>query len=138
MQIAPYLFFNGNARDAATFYADVFGVDVPEFMTMDGAPPEMNVPENRKGWIMHCTMQIGDYQLMMSDDFMANSPPMAGCNVQLNFETAAEGKRVFDALSAGGEVRMPWEPTFWSAGFGAFSDKFGVRWMIGTDEPPAN
>ena len=37
----------------------------------------------------------------------------------------------------GGEVTMPWEPTFWSAGFGALRDKFGVGWMIGSDEPPA-
>ncbi|WP_438956224.1 hypothetical protein [Cognatiyoonia sp.] len=47
---------------------------------------------------------------------------MAGCNVMLNVPTAAECKAIFDALSAGGEVWMPYDATFWSAGFGAFSD----------------
>ncbi len=33
MDIKPYLFFNGTARDAVTMYADIFGVPVPEMMT---------------------------------------------------------------------------------------------------------
>jgi len=134
MQISPYVFFNGNAREAIMFYTDVFNVPVPELMTMEGAPAEMNVPEDRKNQIMHCTINIGDQQIMLADDFMGNSPAMAGCSIQINTATAAEGQHLFNALSAGGEIRMPWAPTFWSAGFGALSDKFGVRWMIGTDE----
>jgi PhnB protein len=37
---------------------------------------------------------------------------------------------MFDALSVGGDVRMPWQPTFWSSGFGMVSDRFGMPWMV--------
>lgn len=59
---------------------------------------------------------------------------MSGASVMMSFATAAEGKAVFDRLSEGGAVQMAWAPTFWSAGFGTLTDRFGVKWMIGCDE----
>ncbi len=136
MNIKPYIFFNGQAREAATTYADIFGTQVPEFMTMEGAPPDMDLPAERKDWIMHCEMQVGDSAIYLSDDFMANAPAMQGSSLMVSLATAAEGKAVFDRLAEGGEIRMKWEPTFWSAGFGSLTDRFGIRWMVGTDETP--
>ena len=136
MDIKPYLFFNGQARDAVTMYADIFGVDVPELMTMKDAPFDMGLPPERDDWIMHCEMKIGATGFHLSDDFAANNPAMQGSSVMINLPTAAEGKRVFDRLSEGGEIRMPWEPTFWATGFGGLTDKFGIRWMVGTLEAP--
>jgi len=136
MDIKPYLFFNGQARDAVTMYADIFGVPMPEMMTMKDAPFEMGLPAERDNWIMHCEMKIGTSGIYLSDDFAANSPAMDGASVMINLPTATEAKRIFDALAKGGEVRMKWEPTFWSAGFGTLTDKFGIRWMVGTDEAP--
>ena len=43
---------------------------------------------------------------------------------------AAEGRRLFDALSAGGETVMPFAATFWSPGFGMARDRFGIPWMV--------
>lgn len=137
MQPTPYLFFNGNARAAIAAYTKIFGATATNMMTMAEAPPEMEVPDDRKNWIMHCTLQIGDGELMLSDDFMGNSPAMAGSSVMVSFPTAKEAKPIFDALADGGEVTMAWEPTFWSTGFGTLTDKFGARWMVGTDELPS-
>lgn len=136
MDIRPYLFFNGQAREAATLYADIFGVPLPPLMTMKDAPAGMDIPEERKNWIMHCDLKIGNSGIFLSDDVMANSAAMDGASVMVTLPTAKEAKRIYDALSKGGEVRMKWEPTFWSAGFGTLTDKFGIRWMIGTDEAP--
>ena len=30
----------------------------------------------------------------------------------------------------GGEISMPFEPTFWAKGFGVTRDKFGISWMV--------
>lgn len=49
---------------------------------------------------------------------------------------ADEGKRVFEALSEGGQVFMEFEPTFFSKGFGSFLDRYGVNWMIDTEGDP--
>ncbi len=136
MKPTPYLFFNGQARDAIAAYAEIFGVAMPDMMIMADGPPEMGIPEDRKDWVMHCEMKIGEGSVMISDDFMANSPAMDGCSVMVDFATATQAKAIFDKLADGGEVRMVWEPTFWSAGFGTLTDKFGIRWMVSTSEPP--
>ena len=44
----------------------------------------------------------------------------------------ARGRSRFEGLSEGGEVRMPFAESPWSPGFGGFTDKFGVPWMINT------
>ena len=54
------------------------------------------------------------------------------------FATAStpQGEKIFNALSTGGTVQMPYEKTFWSAGFGMCVDKFGVPWMINCEQDP--
>ena len=42
----------------------------------------------------------------------------------------AEARRWFDRLAEGGKAVMPFGETFWSPGFGALVDRFGVPWMI--------
>ena len=135
MSLSPYVFFNGSCRAALTFYGEIFG-STPELMDASGMPPDIPVPEDRKDWIMHGSVPVAGGVLMASDDVFDESAPMAGCGVQVDMPTAADGKAVFDALAEGGQVRMAWEPTFWSAGFGTLTDKFGIRWMIGTSEAP--
>jgi PhnB protein len=44
--------------------------------------------------------------------------------------TRDEADRLFAALSTGGEVEMPMEDALWGDYFGAFTDRFGVKWMI--------
>ncbi|WP_419907769.1 VOC family protein [Hoeflea sp.] len=136
MTPTPYLFFNGQCAEAIAAYAEIFGGEILEQMPASGMPPEIPVAEERKGWIMHSRMRIGDGELMASDNIMGESAQMDGSSVMLSFPTAAEGKAAFDQLAEGGEIQMAWEPTFWSAGFGTLTDRFGIRWMIGTDEPP--
>jgi PhnB protein len=37
-------------------------------------------------------------------------------------------------LSKGGKVTMPLQKTFWSPGFAMFTDRFGIPWMISTEQ----
>ena len=48
--------------------------------------------------------------------------------------SSAEGERIFNALAEHGKVGMPFQKTFWSAGFGMTVDRFGVPWMVNGDE----
>ena len=137
MKVMPYLFFNGQAREAALTYAHILNLPEPEIMSMRDGPP-MGVPEDRLDWVMHCALPLGEGTLMLSDDASGDTPAMAGSNVMLSLPTEAEGRRVFDALAEGGEVRVPWAPIFWAAGFGALTDRFGIRWMVDCDEAPAD
>ncbi|MEX3011694.1 VOC family protein [Hoeflea sp. TYP-13] len=136
MTPTPYLFFNGQCAEAIAAYAEIFGGEILEQLPASQMPPEYPVADDRKGWIMHSRIRVGDGHLMASDYVMGECPDMAGSSVMLSFPTADEGKEVFDKLAKGGVVEMAWAPTFWSAGFGTLTDRFGIKWMIGCDEEP--
>jgi PhnB protein len=41
-----------------------------------------------------------------------------------------DARRIFEGLSDGGKVTMPFERMFWGADFGMCIDRFGVNWMV--------
>lgn len=130
MQINTYLHFNGNCEEAFNFYAKVLGGKVGNLSTFADAPREMNVPEHWRKKVMHIRLEA-EGQVLMASDVMPNlfQQPQ-GFRVNINMKDPARGKRIFDELSAGGKVMMPFAATFWSPGFGMFDDKFGTPWMI--------
>jgi uncharacterized glyoxalase superfamily protein PhnB len=65
----------------------------------------------------------------------APRPGRRGCTISLHTETPEEAERIFGALSEGGKVTMPLEPTFWSPRFGICTDRFGTPWMINCAVP---
>ena len=136
MTPTPYLFFNGNCAEAIASYLAIFGGETMEKMPASDMPPEYDVPDDRKDWIMHARIRIGDGFLMASDSVMGEAPAMAGSSVMVSLPTVDAGKAAFDTLADGGTIEMPYEPTFWSKGFGTLTDRFGVKWMIGCDEVP--
>jgi PhnB protein len=89
------------------------------------------MPPGSPDRIMHASLLLGDRRLMASDT-MAGQPyaGMHGFSLSLSCPTAAEGQKLFDALSAGGKVTMPMSPTFWIESFGMLVDRFGTAWMI--------
>ncbi len=136
MNPTPYLFFNGNCREALTTYAEVFGGEIEMMLDYAQMPPgEMEIPEDRKDWIMHGAVQFDGGLLMASDDASGKFEPMKGSSVHIALPTFAAGQTAFDALAEEGEVGMPYQKTFWTPGFGTVTDKFGTRWMISTSEP---
>ncbi len=136
MTPVPYLFFNGNCAEAIKAYVDIFGGEIVMSMPASDMPPgEMEIPEDRKDLVMHATVRIGDGYIMASDNIMGTSDAMAGCSVNVSLPTVDQSRSAFERLADGGEVTMPFEPTFWDSGFGAVTDRFGIRWMVGTDQP---
>jgi PhnB protein len=136
MQPVPYLFFQGNCAEAMRFYAGVLGGE-PEIMSFDSMPEEekANMPGVPGDAVMHAALKIGEGWIYASDDPSGETPSMAGTSVALSFPSVEEAKRVFDQFAEGGEVRMGFEPTFWSPGFGTLTDRFGIRWMVMADGP---
>lgn len=83
--------------------------------------------------VMHVSLTFGDTFLMGSDDPTGDSGPRGGSAIAYVAPDGAAGERTLAALASGGEITMPFGPTFWSeAGFGMCTDKFGVAWMVDT------
>ncbi len=126
-----YLSFDGNAAEALAFYAKCLDGKILFSMTFAESPMAADTPASHKNKIMHATLEARGRQIMASD----LPPGMAfdgykGFSLSVQGKDVAEGKKLFDALSAGGKVTMPFAKTFWAEGFGMLEDKFGVPWMV--------
>jgi len=133
MKPIPYLTFPGTCMAAMTYYAEIFDGTIE--LTMKASDmPDFPVPDDKKDWMAHMTLKIGDGELLASDALMGDAAPMAGCSVLIDLPTAAQGRAVFERMAQDGAVQMPYQATFWSPGFGQLTDKFGIHWMISTDE----
>ncbi|WP_264536291.1 VOC family protein [Flavobacterium sp. N1736] len=139
--VNPYLIFNGNCEEAFLFYKSVFGGEFPyigKFKDMpkdeSGSCPEVSDKDANK--IMHVSLPIGNTILMGSDSNEQSGDVKFGGNfsVSINVENKEEADRIFNGLSAGGNVFMPMDNTFWGAYFGMFKDKFDVSWMVNFDQ----
>jgi len=135
MKVNPYLNFDGQAEEAFIFYKSVFGGEFISNMKMKDAPDGDKLPVEDQNRTMHIALPIGkDILLMASDIFtsMGNPALKKGNNmyVSLHPESREEADRVFNGLSAGGEIEMPMEDQFWGDYYGSFIDKFGIGWMV--------
>jgi PhnB protein len=45
-------------------------------------------------------------------------------------KSASEAEALFASLTAGGQVLVPLEKTFWAERFGMLIDRFGIPWML--------
>jgi PhnB protein len=133
MKIVTSLSFSGQCREAFEFYRSILGGELQAF-PFKGAPPGMPVDAKYDDWLMHAWLQIGDQAIMGADippEFAPNiGKPKNGFDVTYHSEDIAECRRVYAALSQGGEARMPFAETFWSPGYGNLVDRFGIPWMI--------
>ena len=137
MQPVPYLFFRNTCAEAMRFYAEVFGTGDPDIMTFESMPDDekAKMPGVPASAVMHAALKVGDGWIYASDDSSREFKPMSGTSIALSFPTAEEAKRIFETLAEGGDVRMAFEPTFWSPGFGTLTDRYGTRWMVMADGP---
>jgi PhnB protein len=135
--INPYLNFPGNTEEAFNFYKAAFGGEFAMVQRFKDMPGKEKLPPTVQDQIMHVALPIGKDDVLMGSDVVSGMGPAysAGNNmtISINTDSEAEAKRLFDALSAGGQVTMPLEKAFWGAYFGMFTDKFGVQWMVNHD-----
>lgn len=141
-RVNTYLNFRRNTEEAFNFYKSVFGGEfVGNISRFSDIPPSDNMPplaEEDKKLVMHVALPIiGGHVLMGTDapesmGFKLN----AGNNVYIDLETdtRAETKRLFNALSKGGKVEQPLQDMFWGDYYGSCKDKYGVQWMFNCSE----
>jgi PhnB protein len=118
----------GNCADALAFYAEVFATGPAELMRYSDAK-EAGFDSDL---IMHGQIGPQSAPMLMAADFPPHDTgeAMAGTAVFHSAESMARAEEIFAALSDGGTVLMPFEPMFWTPGFGMVKDRFGASWYI--------
>jgi PhnB protein len=130
-QLNPYLFFNGNCAEAMRFYEKTLGGKL-ELMTNGQMPGADKAPKADPNLIMHARLTLDGGAVLMASDWMSDAPwhGASGFAVSLALQKVPDGQRIFESLSKGGKVTMPFGKTFWAEGFGMAIDRFGTQWMI--------
>jgi len=131
MQLQPYIFFYGRCEEALEFYKKTLG-GTYELMRVRDTPMAEQMPAEQRDLVMHASFTAEGINFLAADgrDVKAIDPDAGNISIALAATDAAEGDRVFRALSDGGKVTMPLEPAFWGGRFGMFVDRFGIEWMV--------
>ena len=124
----PYVQFPGTARDALTFYGEVFGCAVQlhtfaEFSRADG-PADA---------IAHGYLTGGPVALFGSD-VTADEPPFRSEGMLLALLGTAAPSTLrdwFSRLSSGGRVVDDLQTRPWGGSDGQVIDRYGLHWLIG-------
>lgn len=135
--INPYLNYNGNAEEAFNFYKSVFGGEFAKVMRFkDMQHPEFPVEESEANKIMHIALPIGNNILMANDvpESMGKTNENENrSKISISAESREEADKLFNGLSAGGQVEFPIADSPWGSYFGMFRDKYGIEWMVDFD-----
>ena len=136
--INPWINFNGNAEEAFTFYKSVFGGEFKKIIRFgDLSSPEFQVAENEVNKIMHIALPIGKHNMLIANDvpeFMGRVNESENrSKIVVSAESREEANKVFNGLSADGEVEGDIGDTPWGTYAGMFRDKYGIEWIVEFD-----
>jgi PhnB protein len=133
--INPWINFNGNAEEAFTFYKSVFGGEFTKIVRFkDIATAEYPVPEKEENKIMYIALPISNGNVLIANDvpeFMGKVNENENrSKIIVSTESKEEAEKLFNGLSAGGEVEGPMGDSPWGTYAGMFRDKYGIEWLI--------
>lgn len=126
--LTPYLYFNGQTKEAMEFYQSILG---GELVMQKYGEAGMGVKDEDKEKIIHAELRNESLSFMASDG-SAEHPIQMGDNIHMSVVGSDEAllKKYFEGLAAGGHVDMPLEKQFWGDIYGMLTDKFGIHWSI--------
>ncbi len=136
--INPWINFNGNAEEAFTFYKSVFGGEftkVTRFKDLSG--PDFQVAESEANKIMYIGLHLGKNNVLIANDvpgFLGRvSENENRSKIYVNAESREEADKIFNGLSAGGQLEGPIGDSPWGTYAGMFRDKYGIEWIVEFD-----
>lgn len=139
MKITSYLVFNGQAEQAAGFYADALGGKVENLYRYSQWPPSPDapqVPDNYKEKIMHCCVMFPGGAMSAADTLPSDPRSFGNGNMMtLVCDSIAQAEDAYAKLSRGAQ-RIPCQmgEAFYAKRYGEIVDKFGVLWAVMCEE----
>jgi PhnB protein len=126
------LSFDGQCEAAFKFYERCLEGTITYMLTWGDSPMARDVPPEWASKINHASLLIDGVVLQGSDSAPGAFEPVQNLCIMLH-PSLDEAERVFTSLAEGGTVRLPFQKTFWAAGFGLVRDRFGIPWGINAE-----
>lgn len=135
MNLTSYLIFNGNAEEAAEFYAGALSGKIENLYRYGSMPPapEMPIPEEYKQKVLHCCITFPGGSMSVADSMPHDKRDFGnkGHMLTLDCDSIAQTEEVYAKLSAGAQ-KIECEPgeVFFAKRYAEVVDRYGVLWAI--------
>lgn len=132
MRLSPYLQFDGNCREAFTFYHECLGGQL-DLQLLGESPLAAGMPEALHDQILHAHLVAGEISIMASDMSTPEQLIRSGIvTLSINSTDLEATRAAFAKLSDGADVTNPLQEEYFGT-YGALTDKFGMSWMFQVD-----
>ena len=128
---APYVLFPGTARDALTFYSDVFGGLVELHTFAEFGRSDGSVDAIAHGFL------TGGPVALYGADVAGDQHPVRSEGLMLALLGTADASTLrgwFSRLSEGGQIVDDLQRRAWNASDGQVIDRYGLHWLIGFED----
>ncbi|MCE7864300.1 MAG: VOC family protein [Bacteroidetes bacterium CHB5] len=138
MNISAYLTFNGNCRQAMTFYQKCLGGKLT-FQTVSKTPGAHALPPKARRSILQATLRKDDL-VLVGTDMVGDLGLLKGNAVSmlLHCKTKHNARRIYDRLSKDGRKTQPLTVNFFDVLMGSITDKYGYHWILTVTNSPEN
>ncbi|MBF2758060.1 MULTISPECIES: VOC family protein [unclassified Staphylococcus] len=137
-EVFPYLAFE-KAKEAISYYEDIFGATNVKRLDISEAQAEQfgMTKEQAADATMHAEFEVLGVKILCSDSFGRVENINNGISLLIDFDVndhndSDKVQQFYDKIKNHDSVNieMPLKEQFWGGKMGAFTDKYGVRWML--------
>jgi PhnB protein len=135
--VTPGINLAGQCEDAMALYEKAFGATtkfVMRYTDADERDWDRPLTDDQKNMVYHAEMFIGTQRIMFSDIIEGDLSKGTSLFLVITFEDAASVKRAYEVLKEGGTIVHPMVSTTYSSCFVSLVDKFGIRWVLMTEQ----
>lgn len=137
LMITPGINLSGQCEDAMALYEKALGATtkfVMRYADADERDWDRPLTDDQKKMVYHAEMFIGTQRIMFSDIIEGDLSKGTSLFLVITFEDAASVKRAYEVLKEGGTIVHPMVSTTYSSCFVSLVDKFGIRWVLMTEQ----
>lgn len=135
LQFTPFIMMNGKAKEAISYYEEVFGAKVLFRQTIGEGPKEdaARFKKEELDLVAHSVLQIGDTQIMISD-MLPGLPFKNGTQISICITTpdVSTTDKFYNRLKEDGKVIVELGKVHFSPAYAIVIDKYGVTFQIFT------
>ena len=118
--VGVYLSTNGNAREVADYYVNVFDAEQPYIMDFSQMPQaDQEEAKGMEDLVIYANVKTFAGDIMLSDNMPGETTkPDGSVWISFSHDDPDRLRTVFERLAKDGEILMPMEPTFFSPLYG--------------------
>ena len=140
MKLTSYLIFNGEAEEAANFYANALGGQIENLYRYETMPPQPgmpDVPEDYKQKIMHCCINYSGGSMSVADSFpgFETNFGKGGHMLTLMCDSITQTEEVYAKLCVNAQkIQCELSEAFFAKRYAEIIDRYGILWAVMYEE----